>query len=40
MQAAEQIAREAGESLLVLDTASDTAERLYARLGSARSIAA
>jgi GNAT superfamily N-acetyltransferase len=33
MQAAEQIARESGKSLLVLDTASPEAERLYARLG-------
>lgn len=33
MQAAEQAAREAGKTLLVLDTASDDAERLYARQG-------
>ena len=33
MQGAEQVARECGKSLLVLDTASDDAERLYARLG-------
>lgn len=33
MQAAEQVARDAGKTLLVLDTASDDAERLYARLG-------
>lgn len=33
MQAAEQLARECGKSLLVLDTASDDAERLYARHG-------
>ena len=33
MQAAESFAREAGRSLLVLDTASPEAERLYARLG-------
>ncbi|MEO8137951.1 MAG: GNAT family N-acetyltransferase, partial [Betaproteobacteria bacterium] len=33
MRAAEQAARESGKSLLVLDTASDDAERLYARLG-------
>ena len=33
MRAAEVAAREAGKSLLVLDTASDDAERLYARLG-------
>jgi len=33
MRAAEAAAREAGKSLLVLDTASDDAERLYARLG-------
>lgn len=33
MQAAEQVARESGKSLLVLDTASAEAERLYARLG-------
>lgn len=33
MQAAEQLARECGKTLLVLDTASGDAERLYARLG-------
>lgn len=33
MGAAEQVARECGKSLLVLDTASDEAARLYARLG-------
>ena len=33
MQAAEQLAAEQGKSLLVLDTASADAERLYARLG-------
>jgi GNAT superfamily N-acetyltransferase len=33
MRAAEPLARECGKSLLVLDTASDTAARLYARLG-------
>ena len=33
MRAAESFAREAGRSLLVLDTASPEAERLYARLG-------
>ena len=33
MNAAEQVARECGKSLLVLDTASADAERLYARLG-------
>ena len=33
MQAAEQVARECGKSLLVLDTASKEAARLYARLG-------
>ena len=33
MQAAEQLACECGKSLLVLDTASGDAERLYARLG-------
>lgn len=33
MQAAEQAARDAGKTLLVLDTASDEAERLYARQG-------
>jgi GNAT superfamily N-acetyltransferase len=33
LQAAEQTARECGKSLLVLDTASGDAERLYARLG-------
>ena len=33
MRAAEQQARQAGKTLLVLDTASDTAERLYKRTG-------
>jgi GNAT superfamily N-acetyltransferase len=33
LRAAEDVARECGKSLLVLDTASDDAERLYARLG-------
>ena len=33
MRAAEDTAREYGKSLLVLDTASGDAERLYARLG-------
>ena len=33
MRAAEGRARECGRSLLVLDTASATAARLYARLG-------
>ena len=33
MQAAEEAAHESGKSLLVLDTASAEAERLYARLG-------
>src|SRR5258708_4754535 len=33
MRAAEAAAREAGKTLLVLDTASDDAERLYARRG-------
>jgi ribosomal protein S18 acetylase RimI-like enzyme len=33
MRAAEDAAREAGKALLVLDTASDTAARLYDRLG-------
>jgi GNAT superfamily N-acetyltransferase len=33
MHAAEDIARESGKSLLVLDTASGDAERLYARMG-------
>ena len=33
MQAAEQVARECSKTLLVLDTASDDAERLYTRLG-------
>lgn len=33
MRAAEAAARDAGKSLLVLDTASADAERLYARLG-------
>jgi ribosomal protein S18 acetylase RimI-like enzyme len=33
MRAAEGMARECGKTLLVLDTASDDAERLYERLG-------
>lgn len=33
MRAAEEAARQAGKSLLVLDTASGDAERLYTRLG-------
>jgi GNAT superfamily N-acetyltransferase len=33
MRAAESVARDAGKSLLVLDTASADAERLYERLG-------
>lgn len=33
MQAAEDVARASGKSLLVLDTASGDAERLYARMG-------
>ena len=33
MQAAEQLARDCGKTLLVLDTASDDAERLYQRNG-------
>jgi len=33
LRAAEDVARECGKSLLVLDTASGDAERLYARLG-------
>jgi ribosomal protein S18 acetylase RimI-like enzyme len=33
MRAVEAAAREAGKTLLVLDTASDSAERLYDRLG-------
>ena len=33
MRAAEVAARDAGKTLLVLDTASDSAERLYERLG-------
>jgi len=33
MRAAEQVAIEAGKTLLVLDTASAGAERLYDRLG-------
>ena len=36
MQAAEQLARERGKTLLVLDTSSAEAERLYARLGWTR----
>jgi GNAT superfamily N-acetyltransferase len=37
LRAAERLARECGKSLLVLDTASGDAERLYARLGWQRS---
>jgi GNAT superfamily N-acetyltransferase len=37
LRAAESLARECGKSLLVLDTASGDAERLYARLGWRRS---
>ena len=33
MRAAEQSGRDHGKSVLVLDTASDSAERLYARCG-------
>jgi len=33
MQEAERVARDCGKSLLVLDTASEDADRLYARLG-------
>jgi len=33
LRAAEDVARECGKSLLVLDTASGDAERLYAKLG-------
>jgi len=33
LRAAENLARESGKTLLVLDTASSDAERLYARLG-------
>ena len=33
MRAAEDVARQSGKSLLVLDTASGDAERLYVRLG-------
>lgn len=36
LRAAEQVARELGRSLLVLDTASPDAERLYLRLGWVR----
>ena len=36
MRAAERAAIEAGRSLLVLDTASPEAERLYARMGWVR----
>jgi len=36
MQAAEQVARERGKTLLVLDTSSAEAERLYARVGWTR----
>jgi GNAT superfamily N-acetyltransferase len=37
LKAAENVARECGKSLLVLDTASGDAERLYAKLGWQRS---
>jgi GNAT superfamily N-acetyltransferase len=37
LRAAESLARECGKSLLVLDTASGDAERLYAKLGWHRS---
>jgi GNAT superfamily N-acetyltransferase len=33
LRAAEQVARDCGKSLLVLDTASSDAERLYVKLG-------
>ncbi|MBX9626487.1 MAG: GNAT family N-acetyltransferase [Gemmataceae bacterium] len=36
MRAAEDVARECGKTVLVLDTASDGAERLYERLGWVR----
>lgn len=36
MRAAEAMARDCGKTLLVLDTASDTAERIYERLGWVR----
>lgn len=36
MEAAEAAAREAGKTLLTLDTASDAAERLYERMGWTR----
>ena len=36
MDAAERAAREAGKTLLVLDTASGEAERLYERMGWTR----
>jgi len=36
MQAAEDMARDCGKTLLVLDTASDTAARIYERLGWVR----
>ncbi len=36
LAAAESIARDCGKTLLVLDTASDGAERLYARMGWVR----
>ena len=36
MRAAEDMARDCGKTLLVLDTASDTAERIYERLGWVR----
>lgn len=37
MQAAEQAARDSGKTLLVLDTSSPEAERLYERSGWQRS---
>jgi GNAT superfamily N-acetyltransferase len=36
MEAAEEASRRAGRTLLVLDTASDSAERLYTRMGWTR----
>lgn len=36
MRTAESVARECGKTLLVLDTASDVAERLYERMGWTR----
>lgn len=36
MRAAEQLGRDCGKSLLVLDTSNDEAERVYARLGWVR----